>query len=106
MAVIESIMEGQYGVVLTLTVKENGRAKDISSYTTRTLRYRIPDGSTFDVSMSFSTDGTDGKVTYTFPKGAIRGSGQVSGQLFLFKTNTCTPTAKFTFTVNPSLPPP
>lgn len=106
MATIETIMSGQYGLVLTLTVKENGVVKNISTYTTRTLRYRKPDGSTVDVSMSFVTDGSDGQVTYTFPIGTLDDGGSYTGQLFLSKTDVMLPTSKFTFTVNPSLPPP
>lgn len=106
MASIPAVMQGQYGLVLTLTVKENGVVKNISTYTTRTLRYRKPDGSTIEVSMSFVTDGSDGKVTYTFPSGALDDGGSYSGQLFLSKTNVRLPTSKFSFTVNPSLPPP
>lgn len=106
MSTIENVMSGQYGLALTLTVTENGVAKNISTYTTRTLRYRKPDGSTVDVSMSFVTDGSDGQVTYTFPAGTLDDAGQYSGQLFLIKTSVRLPSSKFTFTVNPSLPAP
>lgn len=57
------------GTLLTFTVvDEDSVVVDVSSATTKTLTLRKPTGATLSKTLSFLTDGTDGKLTYATTK--------------------------------------
>jgi|LUMF01.1.fsa_nt_gb NRPS condensation-like uncharacterized protein len=71
-------------VKLRYTIKENGTAKNISSYTSeRTLWLRRPDGTTVSKTLSFSSDGTDGKVEYQCASTDLDVKGEWESQVYL-----------------------
>lgn len=58
------------GTVINVTIKDcNSNVLDISSATSKTITFKKPSGSTVTTSANFSTDGTDGIVTYTAASG-------------------------------------
>lgn len=56
------IYVGNVGVVIRLTVYEDGAAKDISAATSKSIKIRKPDGTTLTRNATFSGTGTDGRV--------------------------------------------
>lgn len=66
---------GDIGTVVEVTVTEDGTAIDISGATTKTMRFRRGDGTILDVTASFSTDGTDGKIQYAMLSGNLNSAG-------------------------------
>jgi len=54
------------GNILRLTVKENDAVKDISSATALKYRMKKPDETVVELTAAFDTNGTNGKVIYTF----------------------------------------
>lgn len=63
------IHAGDSGIVFRYTiVDQDGDAVDLSGATTKQIRFTSPTGIREDITASFTTDGTDGKVegrTYT-----------------------------------------
>ncbi len=57
---------GDNGTVLEVTVTENGVAVDLQAATTKEFLIERKDRTTYKVAASFSTDGSDGKLSYTF----------------------------------------
>lgn len=55
-----------------LIADSDGTAVDISSATTKELRFIRPDDSKFEFAASFKTDGTDGYLRWTPTEGQIR----------------------------------
>ncbi|MGE3341495.1 MAG: hypothetical protein AB7J46_06400 [Candidatus Altimarinota bacterium] len=53
---------GDVGVVIRLTVQEDGSAKDISTATTKQIKIRKPSGEIVTLTGSFTTTGSDGKL--------------------------------------------
>ena len=81
---LNDLVVGNYGVVIELTVQEDGSAADISGFTTllqMILKHR--DGTTATKSASFKTDGTDGIMQCTVADGDLHASGdwQIQGRL-------------------------
>lgn len=76
---------GDYGGVLRITVKEDGAVKDISGFTTaKQFRLIRPDKVELPlVTASFTSDGTDGKLQYTFPSGTLSKKGPWRVQVLL-----------------------
>ncbi len=57
---------GAVGAILTITViYPNGSPRDISTATTKRILITQPDDTVLTKTASFSTDGTDGILTYT-----------------------------------------
>jgi hypothetical protein len=82
----EDIHVDDYGWVGKLTLKQDGVAVDISSYTTRQYILKDPAGTTAEKVATFDTDGTDGVLAYTIADGDIDSSGVWHVQARISKT--------------------
>jgi len=72
----QNIQVDDYGWVGKLTVKQDGSAVDISSYTTKQFLFESPSGVDADpVTADFDSDGTDGILKYTIADGDIDEAG-------------------------------
>jgi len=71
----EDINKDDYGWVGKLTLKQDGTAVDISSYTAWVFILKDPDGVTAEKVAAFDSDGTDGKLKYTIADGDIDSAG-------------------------------
>ena len=68
--------ENDIGAVIELTVKEpDGSVKDISSATTKQLKFTKSSGVGMNKDAVFTTDGTDGKIRYTTVDGDLTPPG-------------------------------
>lgn len=85
---LDGIKVGDFGETITLTLKDtDGTAQDISSFTTRQVHVRSPKGTkTVTNTATFTTDGTDGKLDFSFSIGEIDRPGRWEGQVELSKT--------------------
>jgi hypothetical protein len=79
----ENIQVDDYGWVGKLTVKQDGSAVDISSYTTKQFIFESPGGTDTTKAASFDSDGTDGILAYTIEDGLIdeAGTWQVAARI-------------------------
>lgn len=62
---VDEIHIGDVGTVLEATIKDGDTVVNISSATVKKFKFERPDGSTFEKTASFTTDGSDGKIKYT-----------------------------------------
>lgn len=53
------------GTVFTVTLKESGSAVNVSTATTKTIKFKDPSGTASSKTADFTTDGSDGKIYYT-----------------------------------------
>jgi len=84
--ILEGVVAMEFGETITLTiVDKSGKAIDISSYDgTKEVTFRHKDGqTTVTRTLSFLTDGSDGKVTFSFASGNIVKAGEWRGQVKL-----------------------
>lgn len=74
---LTNVFVGDYGIVITITFKdEDGTLQDVSSFTTKKVFSRSPDGRKIVTSTAgFTSDGTDGKITYSYANGDIDRDG-------------------------------
>ena len=103
---LEGLVVGEYGKVQTITLKDfEGNAQDISSYTAYTIVCRSPEGTkTVTADASFTTDGTDGKLSWSFSTGSyIDRDGEWDCQVELTKTGHKSKTYPFIIPVEKSL---
>lgn len=85
--------KGDIGARITLTVMEDGAAKDVSGATTQQIIIKAPSGTTQTFTSSFVTDGTNGQIRYTTTDaselnevGAWKIQARVAGSGFDHKT--------------------
>ena len=97
---------GDIGTIIDVTIKEAGVAAVISSATVREFRFQKKDKTTFDKTVAFKTDGTDGILTYTTVVGDIDLAGRWYVQAYLEMPSWEGFTAKVTFQVDEPLPTP
>lgn len=71
----ENIQVDDFGWIGKLTLKQDGTAVDISSYTTKQFVLRDPDGTAAVKTADFDSDGTDGILKYTILTGDIDAAG-------------------------------
>jgi hypothetical protein len=72
----ENIQVDDFGWVGRLTLKQDGTAVDISSYTTKQFFFVNPSGTASSAKTAdFDSDGTDGKLKYTILTGEIDTAG-------------------------------
>ena len=68
--------ENNVSMTITLTVRENGVAKDVSGATaTKQFIFYKPNTSSQTISVSFTNTGTDGKLVYTTTSGFLTPAG-------------------------------
>ena len=67
----ENIHVDDFGWVGNLTIKQDGVAVDVSSYTTLQFVFESPSGVDSTETAAFDSDGTDGVITYTVQDGDI-----------------------------------
>lgn len=70
------IHKNDVGTPFTITVGDANGVLDISTSSDKRIIFRKPDGSSTTVSGTFSTDGTDGKIVYTFQDGDLDVDGR------------------------------
>lgn len=70
------IHKNDVGTIFTITIYDGDSIVDISTATDKQIMFRKPDGNTSTVSGSFLTNGTDGKLTYTFGSGELDVDGK------------------------------
>jgi len=86
---LKGLVVGEYGKSHTVTLKDfDGDAQDVSSYTGITVKLRSPDSKvTITSTGSWTTDGSDGKVSWAFSSGSLlTRPGIWDGQVGLTKT--------------------
>jgi len=102
---ILGVVVGQYGEPIQVqVVDKNAVAVDISSYTTKTITLRDPNGiNTRSYAASFVSTGSDGKLQFTPVDGDINVPGNWEGQVLLVKTSVRTLTQVFIIPVEKRL---
>lgn len=70
------LVENDEGVDITITVEEDGAAVDISTATTKQLKFQYPDGTGVIKDGEFVTDGSDGKLKYSTEAGFLTPAGR------------------------------
>jgi len=106
MADLEGMVVGEYGKTVSITLKnENGIVQDVSSYTgTKTFATKPPQGyKTVSCALSFLTDGTDGKVTFSFAAGDLDQAGIWECTISLEKTGVLSRSKMFTMEVTEAI---
>lgn len=92
------------GTVFTITVKDqDGVAVDLSTSSSKTLTIRSPKGTTTTWTLSYVTNGSDGKVTYTTVSGDLHTAGTWAGQLAFVFASASWKTDLFYFEVEDNL---
>jgi len=84
--IIRGVAVGSYGQTILITLKDlSGAVQDVSAYTgTRTVRALSPDGiRTVTASISFNSNGSDGKIQWTWATGDIDRPGDWQVQVIL-----------------------
>jgi hypothetical protein len=88
MAIIEELHKNDYGTVIKVLVKNldssgNAAVDDVSSFTTKQIILKKPDGTKLTKTASFTTDGTDGYIEYTVVDGDLDSVGDWELQVYL-----------------------
>lgn len=86
MADIANVVVGNFGTKIVLTMVDgDGTVVDVSSYTgTLTVTFTKPDSAgTQAFTLTFNTDGTDGKLKFTPASGEIDTKGEWNGTVEL-----------------------
>jgi len=96
---------GDVGTVFTLTITEtNGTtAVDISTATVKTFYFMKPDGTKVNKTASFTTNGTDGKLTYTTAAADISMAGTWQVQAYVEIGTSKYYSSKTTFAVHSNI---
>jgi len=105
-AKLKGMVVGEFGKSFILTCKDlAGTVQNISSYTgTKNVSFRSPKSNKeVTVTLSFSTDGSDGKVAGSFASGDLSESGDWVGTVELrISTTTLTKSEQFIMEVSPA----
>jgi hypothetical protein len=98
---ITGMSVGQFGVAVSTVIVDNDNIFiDISSYTTKQVKLRSPKAlKTVTLSVSFTTDGSDGAVYFTPGDGDIDRPGTWLGMIILSKSGAETHTQEFSLDV-------
>lgn len=96
---------GDVGTVLTLTVTEDDgtTAVNISTATVKTFYFLKPDGTKINKTAAFTTNGADGKLTYTTAASDIGVAGVWQVQAYVEIGTSKYYSSKTTFTVQSNL---
>ena len=79
----DNIQVGAIGLVITLTITEDDVPVNVSTASTKTIRIRKPDGSVVEKAAAFTTNGSEGKITYTTIAGDIDLVGEYRVQAYV-----------------------
>lgn len=77
------IHKGDVGTVFTVTVENCNSQEDLSAATLKQILFKKPSGTLLTKTASFSTDGTDGILTYTTIAGDLDEVGTWKIQAYL-----------------------
>jgi len=99
----EEIHKGDIGTVLTITVKDQSVVVDLSGATTKSAILESPTGVQQTLTLTFTTDGTDGKVDMTSVSGTFDESGPWKLQLKFIDPSGTWRTNIYQFIVYPNL---
>jgi hypothetical protein len=88
--ILEGLAVGEYGKAITVTLVDSADAAvDVSGYTTLSVVCRLGKR-TLTEDASYTTDGTDGKVTFSFEDGDLRIPADWRARVHLAKTGELT----------------
>ena len=89
------IHKDDYGTLFIATIKDGSSTVDVSSATTKTLKFKKPSGPVLSKSGEFTTTGVDGKIQYLTVSGDLSeiGTWQVQGYVI-------TPSGKWDTDIN------
>lgn len=73
---MEVIQQDAVGTIFRLTIEEDGTAVDVSTATTKQIRFQKPDGSALVKTATFTTTGTNGQIEYATVSGDLNQAGQ------------------------------
>lgn len=69
-----------FGTIFYLTLTDGGVAVDLSAATATSFIFKAPDNDCSSVQATFVTNGTDGRLKYTFPAGFLSLPGKWQAQ--------------------------
>jgi hypothetical protein len=105
-AKLKGVVVGEFGKQIVLTCKDrSGTAQNVSAYTgTKTVSFRSPKSNKeVTATLSFVTDGSDGKVSFAFASGDLTESGDWYGTVELkISTTTVARSDQFVMEVAPA----
>lgn len=102
---VKGIVEGQYGVVIPLSIKDaDGQAQDLSAYTGVVIKAHSPDAQTTLTFTGAFVSASGGTLSFTPSSGNLfTRDGDWLGQVQLTATGVFAPTVPFIFEVEKQL---
>jgi len=91
------------GNILRLTILEDGVAKDIQLATAKTYLIKKPDETVSEVNAVFDTNGSNGKVIYTFVTGDLDQVGLYEVQVKIVTASWTGISSSYSFLVRDTL---
>ena len=81
---MSQIHVGDIGLVIRVTIEDDGSVVDVSSATTKDFYLKRPDGSLLGpLATTFTTDGTDGQIEYATVSGDLSLAGLYDVQVII-----------------------
>lgn len=97
-----AVRVGDVGVLIRLTVQQDGAAKNISTATTKEIHIYKPSGSEVTRTASFTTNGSDGQVEVSTQSGDLDESGTYTATAHLVMGSWTGTSSPMVFTVRPT----
>jgi len=72
---LSDLVSGSYGSQIIIELREDGRAVDVSGFSSYSVYLRSPSGTTITKSAQPYTDGTDGRITFQIAQGDLSEPG-------------------------------
>jgi len=72
---LSDLVAGSYGSQIIIELREDGRAVDVSSFSSYSVYLRSPAGATIQKTAQLYTDGTDGRITFQIAHGDLNETG-------------------------------
>lgn len=88
MSATATLTQDQIGVVLRVTVTEDGAAKDISGASAKSILILQPSEAVLTKTATFTTDGTDGKFEFATVSGDLDEAGTYQWQGYVVVSGT------------------
>jgi hypothetical protein len=94
----DEIHVGDVGTLFVLTISDDGAVVDLSTATTKTVVFELPNGDTLEKAAAFYTDGSDGILTYTSTSGdlSVAGLWHLQAHVVLYAGEWHSDVAEFT----------